>query len=104
MDNPIDDLVEICVDEEETTWPIKFRIGEFFEISLPKCHRRKRRRRRLMMIATMREKTMKSMLEVGGIGVDRQQGVFKDTDRLLKVLKIDNVDQNSLNIARCIVM
>ncbi|XP_014205678.1 uncharacterized protein LOC106637420 [Copidosoma floridanum] len=105
LNQGIDDLVEICVDEEVTTWPIRLRLGEFFELTLPKCHRRKRRRRHLMMIATMREKTMKSMMEAGGIRASRKKGAFKDTERLLKVLSINNVDQDSrYNVARCIVM
>ena len=99
LDQAIDDLVEIRVDEEVTTWPIRLRLGEFFVLSLPKCRRRRRRRRHRMMIATMREKTMKSVLEA------RHSGTGKDTERLLKVLSINNVDQdNRYNVTRCSVM
>ena len=110
LESPIDDLVEIRVDEEVTTWPLRFKFGEIFELSLPKCRRRKRRRRHLMMIATMREKTMKSMMEAGGIkAIQRmhQQRVagLRDTERLLKVLSVNNVDQdNRYNVARCSIM
>ncbi|KAJ8666966.1 hypothetical protein QAD02_008628 [Eretmocerus hayati] len=106
LDNAIDDLVEIRVNEEMTNLPIRFRLGEFFELSLPKCRRRKRRRQRRMMIATMREKTMKSMLEAGGLRASRhQQGACRDTEHLLNVFGINNVDQcHRYSIARCSVM
>ncbi|XP_014236190.1 uncharacterized protein LOC106658656 [Trichogramma pretiosum] len=106
----IDDVVEIQVDEEVTTWPLRLKLGDFLDFPLPKCHRRKRHRRRLMMIATVHEKTMKSMLEAGGIKSWQQMQKqkifgFKDTERLLNVFSTNNVDQNNgYNFIRCSVM
>jgi hypothetical protein len=58
-----------------------------------------------MMIATMRQKPMKSVMEAGGIQDNHHEGAFKDTERLLKVLSINNVDQdNRYNVLRCSVM
>ncbi|XP_058794755.1 uncharacterized protein LOC131666259 [Phymastichus coffea] len=107
LEQIVDDVVEIRVDEEITMSPIRLRLGEFFELSLPKYRKRKRRRRHRMMIATMREKTMKSMLEAGALRTGRQRtgSTFKDTERLLKVLSINNVDRdNRYNVTRCSVM
>ncbi|XP_011495091.1 PREDICTED: putative uncharacterized protein DDB_G0282499 [Ceratosolen solmsi marchali] len=101
----IDDLVEIRVNKAVKIWPIRFRLSEFFELTLPKYRRRKRKRCHCMMITTMRQKTIKSMIEVEGIRDNYHEGAFKDTERLLKVLSINNVDQeNRYNVSRCSVM
>lgn len=100
------DLVEIRVHEEASTWlPLRLKLGEFFELNLPSpVHKRKRRilgcggRHSRTMIATMGEKTMKSFMEV-------RQHSFRDTERLLKVFNINNVDQGRrYNVTKCSVM
>ncbi|KAF7400584.1 hypothetical protein HZH66_005768 [Vespula vulgaris] len=79
--------------EEEITWPIRFRLEQMLELTLPQAKKRKKKKKK---------KTTTMML------LKQEQNSrhgFKDTERLLKVLSINNVDQdNRYNVKRCSIM
>ncbi|XP_015600168.1 uncharacterized protein LOC107270051 [Cephus cinctus] len=56
----------------ETAWPMRLRLEEMLELTLPQSKRNKHS--------------------------------FKDTERLLKVFSINNVDQDRYNVKRCSIM
>ena len=75
--------------DEEKAWPIRLPLEEMLELtlSLGKRSRRMRTRKRKRIALTSK------------------YGHFKDTERLLKVLSVNNVDQdNRYNVKRCSVM
>lgn len=73
----------------ESGWPIRLRLEEMLELTLSRSKRTKRMKTRKRKKVTLTSK----------------HGHFKDTERLLKVLSINNVDQDcSYNIKRCSIM
>ncbi|XP_011175866.1 uncharacterized protein LOC105207892 [Solenopsis invicta] len=79
-------------------WPIRLRLEQMLELTLPQTKRkRKKKKKKKTTTATMM--LMKQQQQQHG-----RHG-FKDTERLLKVLSINNVDQdNRYNVKRCSVM
>lgn len=76
-------------------WPIRLRLEQMLELTLPQTKRKKKKKKKKKATATMM--LMKQQQH-------SRQG-FKDTERLLKVLSINNVDQdNRYNVKRCSVM
>ncbi|XP_014605871.1 PREDICTED: bromodomain-containing protein DDB_G0280777-like [Polistes canadensis] len=79
--------------EEEITWPIRFRLEQMLELTLPqakRCKKKKKKKTATMMLMKQEQ--------------NGRHG-FKDTDRLLKVLSVNNVDQdNRYNVKRCSIM
>lgn len=79
--------------EDEPGWPIKLRLEQMLELSLPQAKRKRKKRTAMMLIKQQQQQ--------------QQQGkhVCKDTERLLKVLSINNVDQDTrYNVKRCSIM
>ncbi|XP_014474502.1 PREDICTED: uncharacterized protein LOC106744340, partial [Dinoponera quadriceps] len=80
----------------EDGWPIRLRLEQMLELTLPQTKRRKKKKKKKKSAAA----TMMLMKQQ-----QRNRHGFKDTERLLKVLSINNVDQdNRYNIKRCSVM
>jgi len=76
-------------------WPIRLRLEQMLELTLPQTKRKKKKKKKKTATATMM--LMKQQ--------QRGRHGFKDTERLLKVLSINNVDQdNRYNVKRCSVM
>ncbi|XP_076237235.1 uncharacterized protein LOC143181002 [Calliopsis andreniformis] len=76
-------------EHEETTWPIRLRLEQMLELTLP--HTRKRRRKKKLRLMKQQQQ--------------QSRHVCKDTERLLRVLSVNNVDQdNRYNVTRCSVM
>lgn len=73
---------------EEESWPIRLRLEQMLELTLPQTKRKKKKSQMMLMKQQQ-----------------RSRHVCKDTERLLKVLSINNVDQdNRYNVTRCSVM
>ncbi|XP_034941902.1 uncharacterized protein, partial [Chelonus insularis] len=73
----------------ESGWPIRLRLEEIFELTLSRSRKRKRVKTRKKKKVTLASKHTH----------------FKDTERLLKVLSINNVDQDCrYNVKRCSIM
>ncbi|XP_066601683.1 uncharacterized protein [Prorops nasuta] len=71
----------------ETGWSIRLRLEQMLELTLPQS-RRKRKKAGMMLMQHQ-----------------RVRNGFKDTERLLKVFSINNVDQDTrYNVDRCAVM
>lgn len=78
-------------------WPIRLRLEQMLELTLPQTKRKKKKKKKKTATATATMMLMKQQQH-------GRQG-FKDTERLLKVLSINNVDQdNRYNVKRCSVM
>lgn len=76
-------------EQEETSLPIKLRLVQMFELTLPQT--KKRRRKKSMRLMKQQQQ--------------QSRHVCKDTERLLRVLSVNNVDQdNRYNVSRCSVM
>ncbi|XP_043267896.1 uncharacterized protein, partial [Venturia canescens] len=76
-------------EDDENSWPIKLRLEEMLELTLSRGKRTRR----------IRTSKRKKMI------LTSKYGHFKDTERLLKVLSVNNVDQdNRYNVKRCSVM
>jgi len=88
-------------------WPIRLRLEQMLELTLPQTKRKKKKKKKkkpttttTTAAATTTTATMMLMKQQ-----QRSRHNFKDTERLLKVLSINNVDQdNRYNIKRCSVM
>lgn len=79
-------------------WPIRLRLEQMLELTLPQTKRKKKKKKKKKTTAATA--TMMLMKQQQ----HSRQG-FKDTERLLKVLSINNVDQdNRYNVKRCSVM
>lgn len=77
-------------------WPIRLRLEQMLELTLPQTKRKKKKKKK----KTTATATMMLMKQQ-----QRSRHSFKDTERLLKVLSINNVDQdNRYNVKRCSVM
>lgn len=75
--------------DEDNSWPIRLRFEEMLELTLTRGKRSRR----------IRTSKRKKMI------LTSKYGHFKDTERLLKVLSVNNVDQdNRYNVKRCSVM
>lgn len=75
-------------EQEETSWPIRLRLEQMFELSLPQTKKKKKKK----SIRLMKQQ-------------QQNRHVCKDTERLLRVFSVNNVDQNNrYNVSRCIVM
>ncbi|XP_076284856.1 uncharacterized protein LOC143211251, partial [Lasioglossum baleicum] len=75
-------------EQEETSLPIRLRLVQMFELTLPQT--KKRRRKKSMRLMKQQQQS---------------RHVCKDTERLLRVLSVNNVDQdNRYNVSRCSVM
>ncbi|XP_012527531.1 myb-like protein AA [Monomorium pharaonis] len=80
-------------------WPIRLRLEQMLELTLPQTKRKKKKKKKKKTTATATA-TMMLMKQQ-----QRGKHGFKDTERLLKVLSINNVDQdNRYNVKRCSVM
>ncbi|XP_024893080.1 uncharacterized protein LOC112468220 [Temnothorax curvispinosus] len=80
-------------------WPIRLRLEQMLELTLPQTKRKKKKKKKKKTAATATA-TMMLMKQQ-----QRARHSFKDTERLLKVLSINNVDQdNRYNVKRCSVM
>ncbi|XP_011696195.1 PREDICTED: myb-like protein AA [Wasmannia auropunctata] len=79
-------------------WPIRLRLEQMLELTLPQTKRRKKKKKKKKTAtATATMMLMKQQ--------QRGRHSFKDTEKLLKVLSINNVDQdNRYNVKRCSVM
>ncbi|XP_025158788.1 uncharacterized protein LOC105182486 [Harpegnathos saltator] len=85
--------------EDGADWPIRLRLEQMLELTLPQAKRKKKKKKK-KTTATAAAATMMLMKQQ-----QRNRHGFKDTERLLKVLSINNVDQdNRYNIKRCSVM
>ncbi|XP_012225935.1 uncharacterized protein, partial [Linepithema humile] len=79
-------------------WPIRLRLEQMLELTLPQTKRKKKKKKKKK--TTSATATMMLMKQQ-----QRSRHGFKDTERLLKVLSINNVDQdNRYNVKRCSVM
>ncbi|KAK2585393.1 hypothetical protein KPH14_010067 [Odynerus spinipes] len=79
--------------EEEITWPIRLRLEQMLELTLPQATRRKKKKKKTTTAMMLMKQEQSS------------RNGFKDTERLLKVLSINNVDQdNRYNVKRCSIM
>ncbi|XP_076653040.1 uncharacterized protein LOC143359176, partial [Halictus rubicundus] len=75
-------------EQEEASLPIRLRLVQMFELTLPQT--KKRRRKKSMRLMKQQQQS---------------RHVCKDTERLLRVLSVNNVDQdNRYNVSRCSVM
>jgi len=79
-------------------WPIRLRLEQMLELTLPQTKRKKKKKKKKKTAtATATMMLMKQQ--------QRGRHSFKDTEKLLKVLSINNVDQdNRYNVKRCSVM
>ncbi|XP_034185611.1 uncharacterized protein LOC117606802 [Osmia lignaria lignaria] len=76
-------------EHEETGWPIRLRLEQMLELTLPQT-KRKRKKKTSMMLMKQQQSN---------------KHACKDTERLLRVLSVNNVDQdNRYNVTRCSVM
>ncbi|XP_054005223.1 putative uncharacterized protein DDB_G0291608, partial [Hylaeus anthracinus] len=76
-------------EHEETSWPIRLRFEQMLELTLPQTKKR-RKKKTSMRLMKQQQQT---------------RHVCKDTERLLRVLSVNNVDQdNRYNVTRCSVM
>lgn len=76
-------------EHEETGWPIRLRLEQMLELTLPQT-KRKRKKKTSMMLMKQQQSN---------------RHACKDTERLLRVLSVNNVDQdNRYNVTRCSVM
>ncbi|EZA50250.1 hypothetical protein DMN91_012268 [Ooceraea biroi] len=86
-------------------WPIRLRFEQMLELTLPQTKRKKKKKKKKKppaAAATTATATATMMLMKQQ---QRSRHNFKDTERLLKVLSINNVDQdNRYNVKRCSVM
>lgn len=86
------------VEDGSAGWPIRLRLEQMLELTLPQTKRKKKKKKKKK--ATTATATMLLMKQQ-----QRGRHSFKDTERLLKVLSINNVDQdNRYNVKRCSVM
>ncbi|XP_018344513.1 PREDICTED: uncharacterized protein LOC108749943 [Trachymyrmex septentrionalis] len=75
-------------------WPIRLRLEQMLELTLPQTKRKKKKKKKTATATMMLMKQQQ-----------RGRHGFKDTEKLLKVLSINNVDQdNRYNVKRCSVM
>lgn len=89
--------VEERAGEDGAGWPIRLRLEQMLELTLPQTKRKKKKKKKTAAAAAATMVLMKQQ--------QRSRHGFKDTERLLKVLSINNVDQdNRYNIKRCSVM
>lgn len=85
------------VEDGGAGWPIRLRLEQMLELTLPQTKRKKKKKKKKATTATATMLLMKQQ--------QRSRHSFKDTERLLKVLSINNVDQdNRYNVKRCSVM
>ncbi|XP_012138940.2 uncharacterized protein LOC105662291 [Megachile rotundata] len=76
-------------EHEETGWPIRLRLEQMLELTLPQT-KKKRKKKTSMMLMKQQQSN---------------RHACKDTERLLRVLSVNNVDQdNRYNVTRCSVM
>ncbi|XP_076632374.1 uncharacterized protein LOC143347240 [Colletes latitarsis] len=76
-------------EHEETGWPIRLRFEQMLEVTLPQTKKRRKRKASLRLMKQQQQ----------------NRHVCKDTERLLRVLSVNNVDQdNRYNVTRCSVM
>ncbi|KAL0106414.1 hypothetical protein PUN28_016263 [Cardiocondyla obscurior] len=86
------------VEDGSAGWPIRLRLEQMLELTLPQTKRKKKKKKKKK--TTTATATMMLMKQQ-----QRGRHGFKDTERLLKVLSINNVDQdNRYNVKRCSVM
>ena len=75
-------------EHEETSRPIRLRLEQMLELTLPQTRRRRKKKKMRLMKQQ-----------------EQSRHVCKDTERLLRVLSVNNVDQdNRYNDTRCSVM
>ncbi|KAL6261131.1 hypothetical protein P5V15_008658 [Pogonomyrmex californicus] len=85
-------------EDGNASWPIRLRLEQMLELTLPQTKRKKKKKKKKKTATTTA--TMMLMKQQ-----QRGRHSFKDTERLLKVLSINNVDQdNRYNVKRCSVM
>ncbi|KAK1123567.1 hypothetical protein K0M31_008269 [Melipona bicolor] len=74
---------------KETGWPIRLRLEQMLELTLPQTKKRPKKKTSMMLMK--QQQTNKH--------------ACKDTERLLRVLSVNNVDQDTrYNVTRCSVM
>ncbi|XP_011864664.1 PREDICTED: uncharacterized protein LOC105560292 [Vollenhovia emeryi] len=79
-------------------WPIRLRLEQMLELTLPQTKRKKKKKKKKKTATATATMMLMKQQQRGRHG-------FKDTERLLKVLSINNVDQdNRYNVKRCSVM
>jgi hypothetical protein len=87
-------------------WPIRLRLEQMLEFTLPQTKRKKKKKKKKKPTTTAAATTTTTTATMMLMKQQqRSRHNFKDTERLLKVLSINNVDQdNRYNIKRCSVM
>ncbi|XP_076179906.1 uncharacterized protein LOC143153044, partial [Ptiloglossa arizonensis] len=76
-------------EHEETSWPIRLRFEQMLELTLPQIKKRRKKKTSMRLMKQQQQ----------------SRHVCKDTERLLRVLNVNNVDQdNRYNVTRCSVM
>lgn len=79
-------------------WPIRLRLEQMLELTLPQTKRKKKKKKKKKTATATATMMLMKQQQRGRHG-------FKDTERLLKVFSINNVDQdNRYNVKRCSVM
>ncbi|XP_050453632.1 uncharacterized protein LOC126852661 [Cataglyphis hispanica] len=86
------------VEDGSAGWPIRLRLEQMLELTLPQTKRKKKKKKKKKTTTATATMLLMKQQQRGRHG-------FKDTERLLKVLSINNVDQdNRYNVKRCSVM
>ncbi|CAL7942112.1 unnamed protein product [Xylocopa violacea] len=76
-------------EHEETSWSIRLRLVQMLELSLPQTKKRRKKKTPMMLMKQQQA----------------NRHACKDTERLLRVLSVNNVDQDTrYNVTRCSVM
>lgn len=76
-------------DYKETGWPIRLRLEQMLELTLPQTKKRPKKKTPMMLMKQQQT----------------SRHACKDTERLLRVLSVNNVDQDTrYNVTRCSVM
>lgn len=75
---------------KEGGWPIRLRLEQMLELTLPQTKKRTKKKTPMMLMKQQQA---------------NKHGACKDTERLLRVFSVNNVDQDTrYNVTRCSVM
>lgn len=75
---------------KESGWPIRLRLEQMLELTLPQTKKRTKKKTPMMLMKQQQA---------------NKHGACKDTERLLRVFSVNNVDQDTrYNVTRCSVM